>query len=155
MNLPAENTIPTTDFFESKEHYLAFRKAWSNAMNSDEKHNLEAYHHVLYAALRQRNYLAGFSPIVRESKLLAHWDHSPYRNGALVLDRIMKLRDQTKAFLEGSETGWRVEYINQMVNEALKPFDGAVTPEMLLEVGNYIADTNPELYESNGWTEAI
>ena len=83
----------TNTQFESKEHYLAFRKAWSNAVNSDkakthyeertytsrssrtvEKYRIDGWvtgaHHVLYNILRNRPFHKGFTMINIEKALM-------------------------------------------------------------------------------------
>jgi hypothetical protein len=46
-------------FFEDKEHYLAFRKAWKEAANNPHIH-LDAHHFMFYSAIRGRNCFEGF-----------------------------------------------------------------------------------------------
>ena len=87
----------TNTNFKSKEHYLAFRKAWSTAVNSDKakstvKHDsytvssgnstttfdyaervsgwMLGAHHVLYNMLRGRTFHRGFSVVSNKNKLL-------------------------------------------------------------------------------------
>lgn len=46
-------------FFEDKEQYLAFRKAWKAAANNPNIH-LDAEHFMFYSAIRGRNCFEGF-----------------------------------------------------------------------------------------------
>ena len=46
-------------FFEDKEHYLTFRKAWKAAANNPDIH-LQAEHFMFYSAIRGRNCFEGF-----------------------------------------------------------------------------------------------
>ncbi len=135
MNLLAK-ILPTQndDFFESKEHYLAFRAAWSKAMNSEEKHNLTCDHHLLYIAARKRDFLAGFSPIMRESKLRGEEGAAGerYRTAVKSLRRVTITRRGAQKLLEGNESYARG------VNNLLAPFDGTITPEMLIQIDDYI-----------------
>lgn len=82
----------TNSQFVSKEHYLAFRKAWANAVNSDKakphteirkstwRGTVEEYtvtvdgwltsaHHVLYNILRGKPFHYGFTMISNANKL--------------------------------------------------------------------------------------
>jgi len=56
-----------TSIFESKEHYLAFRKAWSESVNNLS--SISAFHHALYALLRNRDHRECFTPITNRNKL--------------------------------------------------------------------------------------
>ncbi len=137
MNLLAK-ILPTQndDFFESKEHYLTFRAAWSKAMNSEEKHNLTCDHHLLYIAARKRDFLAGFSPIMRESKLRGEEGAAGerYRTAVKSLRRVTITRRGAQKLLEGNESYARG------VNNLLAPFDGTITPEMLIQIDDYIQE---------------
>lgn len=46
-------------FFEDKEQYLAFRKAWKEAANNPNIH-LDAEHFMFYSAIRGRDCFEGF-----------------------------------------------------------------------------------------------
>ena len=56
----------TTNTFETKEQYLAFRAAWATAAQSKE---LTAEHHILFNILCGRPIDHGFTPITKPSKL--------------------------------------------------------------------------------------
>lgn len=60
--------MTTNNIFKSKEHYQAFRKAWSDAVNSDDT-DVTAAHFILYNILRGRSYDKGFTPVTRPTKL--------------------------------------------------------------------------------------
>lgn len=87
----------TNTKFESKEHYLAFRKAWANAVNSDKANSrcetktlrisvddsiteetyttrisgwIDASHHVLFNMLRDKPFHRGFSLISNRTRLV-------------------------------------------------------------------------------------
>ena len=49
--------------------YDALRHHWRALVTSDRRHELTAAHHLLYAALRGRDWRRGFTPIRRPSKL--------------------------------------------------------------------------------------
>jgi len=128
-------TVQTESPFESKEHYLAFRKAWSESVNSPEaKKTLEVSvygdpywepgcmnsgHFVLYAVLRGRDWRKGFTTPIKESKKN---NNSAYFAGTLV-KRYREINDQ---YTETSE------HLVGRMEIFLKPFKGTVTIEMLL-----------------------
>lgn len=56
----------TTNTFETKEQYLAFRAAWATAAQSKE---LTAEHHILFNILCGRPIDRGFTPITKATKL--------------------------------------------------------------------------------------
>jgi len=50
-----------TRYFENKEHYLNFRKAWSESVNNDDIY-LSGAHMLLYSLLRERDVREAFTP---------------------------------------------------------------------------------------------
>lgn len=67
-----------TEIFESKEHYLAFRQAWSSIFKRGlhkqkqpycDDSILSAKWHVLYALLRERDVTEMVAPILNHNKL--------------------------------------------------------------------------------------
>jgi hypothetical protein len=116
--------------FVSKEHYLAFRKKWSNAVNSEKakphdevrvytyKGSREEYtarvdgwltsaHHVLYNILRNRPFHKGFTMINKPSKIMGgHMPHLGLYQAVGELKNIIKLINQ------------EAEYIDPVKNEA-------------------------------------
>jgi len=142
-------TTNTNTHFENKEHYLAFRKAWSNAVNSEKAKKkvvddtswddtpirvtksgwIDAAHHVLYNILRNRDYDHGFTLITNRNKLL----NGTSPNLGLVqavtfLKRNQKwIREEAIAQENGKDYSW-----SKNVSEFLAPFDGTVTREMIM-----------------------
>lgn len=49
-----------TKYFENKEHYLAMRKAWAEAVNNPDIH-LTGAHFMFYNAIRGKDICCGFS----------------------------------------------------------------------------------------------
>lgn len=98
----------TAQFFSSPDSYNALRQHWSSLINSERKHTLSTAHHLLYQALRGKDWRKGFTCATNQRKL---------DNGAF--------------------TGWvlfrALSILHQPSAEAdlLAPFDGLVTPEML------------------------
>ena len=93
MKLIIENA--RTTFFNDKEHYLNFRKAWAEASNAPERMstlerndwgtyrkagNLTAAHNFLYSLLRGKDALKGFTPVTNTNKLSngAYINHGLY-----------------------------------------------------------------------------
>ena len=126
--------MTTNTHFETKEHYLAFRKAWSNAVNSEkakkkvveekswdsrtmirvtQKGWLTSTHMMVYNMLRGRAYDRGFTMITNRNKLM----NGTSPNLGLI---------QTIADLN------RMHRYPDCMSTFLEPFDGTVTEEMIL-----------------------
>jgi hypothetical protein len=144
--LQIENTREI--FFTSKEQYLHLRKVWSQAVNSKENYKLTASHHLIYALLRGRDAMKGFTPTTNTNKL---------SNGAYINYGLYEARNELSRM-----AGYAHKYINQAemakvdkntafwmgeVGNFLKPFDGAVTPQMLIKLNELCPKV--ELLESN------
>ena len=65
-------TNAKTSFFTSKEHYLAFRKAWADHVNAGKSVSPEQL--IVYALLREKPADYGFTPITNPAKLSAGAD---------------------------------------------------------------------------------
>lgn len=70
-----------TKYFESKEHYLAFRKAWANYVNENSD-ALWGAHFMFYAAIRGRNILEGFRNRSNLKKIYSQAYVNPGASGA-------------------------------------------------------------------------
>jgi len=153
----------TNTQFESKEHYLAFRKAWSNAVNSDkakthyeertytsrssrtvEKYRIDGWvtgaHHVLYNILRNRPFHKGFTMINKTSKIVGgHMPHLGLHQAAYQLKHLIG-KIKTEADYKPSKLSWfkkqeeKTYWGTESIEEFLAPFDGTVTREMLLNI---------------------
>lgn len=55
------NKTITSSFFASPEGYAALKARWSQIVNSNQKHDLTAAHHLIYAILRGKNWQKGFT----------------------------------------------------------------------------------------------
>lgn len=101
----------TAHIFPKSETYFALKKCWSHLMNSKRKYELSAAHHLLYLSLMGKDWRKGFTPPTNQRKV---------QNGAL--------------------QGWvlfRALYalhMKQHEAQLLAPFDGLVTPEMLIHI---------------------
>jgi hypothetical protein len=104
---------------EQRAQYYALCRHWSELINSEHKHDLQSYHHLLYAALCHRDWRKAFSPVRRASKLA---------NGRRPYDSAV----------------WALYVIGRTVFEErlLAPFGGLVTPEMLAALRLRLPDGN-------------
>jgi len=154
----------TNTQFESKEHYLAFRKAWSNAVNSDkakthyeertytsrssrtvEKYRIDGWvtgaHHVLYNILRNRSFHKGFTMINKLSKIAGgHMPHLGLHQAVYQLKHMKNLIMQ-EAECVPTKTSWFKKKVEEKpywgtnrINEFLAPFEGTVTREMIMDI---------------------
>src|SRR5205085_345139 len=95
--------------------YAALRRHWSGLVNSERKHTLTAAHHLLYLALRGKDWRRAFAPISNPRKLA---------NGALYDWGLVHALDGLHS---------------QVAEEALlAPFAGLVTPAMLQQVRAWV-----------------
>jgi len=118
-------------FFTSKEQYLHFRKVWSQAVNSPNAKKLTSAHHLIYALLRGRDAMKGFTPITSRNKL---------ENGAYINEGLYEARNELRS-LAGSNKN------NTDLETFLEPFEGTVTLKMLGKLTELCATV--ELLESN------
>jgi hypothetical protein len=105
------NTLPraiTARFFPEPDHYCALRDRWRWLLASDQRTQLTPAHHLLYLALRGRDWRRAFTPIRNPRKLA---------NGAFPGWALFRALDQI-------QRPWHEEWL-------LAPFDGIVTPAML------------------------
>lgn len=152
--------------FESKEHYLEFRKAWAVAVNDERaKQTLVKYehtpwgwkkgtvvsacdrrkgwitaaHHVVFNVLCERPVDTGFTTTKKEVRIA---------NGALWNSGIFRATSQLNGIIK------QIQYIAKHpdshfswhetnVNNFLEPFNGTVTREMITKLE--IADTQQYL----------
>ena len=121
------NTLPravTAHLFASTESYAALRRHWSVLMRSDRRHELTAAHHLLYLALIGKDWRRSFTPIANRRKL----DNGAFPSWPL-------FRALWSLHSEADET-W-----------LLAPFEGLVTPAMLLAIRRLVARRSAYAYE--------
>ena len=133
-------------FFTSKEQYLHFRKVWSQAVNSEKakktRHQdsygtwrksgwLTATHHMVYALLRGRDAMNGFTPITSRNKL---------ENGSYINEGLYEARNELRSSAGSNKN-------NEALEKFLEPFEGTVTLKMLGKLSELCATV--ELLESN------
>lgn len=111
----------TSKFFKSQEEYDNLKKYWSTLVNSEEKDNLTATHHLVYLVLMGKDWRKAFIP----SSKAIRWENG-YKPG--IDQAIIRLNYAVNSsFYESNIT---------------KPFGGLVTHEMLVEVRNVICKPN-------------
>ena len=105
------NTLPravTAQIFPIPDSYNALQRHWSSLIHSGRRHDLSAAHHLLYQALRGKDWRKAFTCPANPRKLA---------NGAFL--------------------GWSLFRSHEMLHSRLSedallaPFDGLVTPTML------------------------
>jgi len=131
--LQIENTREI--FFTSKEQYLHLRKVWSQAVNSAENYKLTAGHHLIYSLLRGRDAMKGFTPTTNTNKL----SNGAYINYGLYEARneLSRMAGYVRGYIKNAEMAKvdkNVAFWMGEVGNFLKPFDGAVTPQMLIKL---------------------
>ena len=129
-------TTNTNKYFTHKEHYLAFRSFWAQAVNSKEI-EMTGAHHMLYNILRGKAYDNGFAPNIRTSKL---------QNGHFINQGLRQAYMDLKGMIDsiGNERNWHNGWLKTM----LSIFQGSVTEDMLKmielpEVGIMMPDYGP------------
>jgi hypothetical protein len=134
-NLVKQDIEVKHSFFESKEHYLKFKKSWKQYI-ADGKHKCGTYptsnggeakydsdltvtHHLVYNALRKRDLSKSFSPITGANKLESNGGN-PYA-----------AYDYAR---------WRIGYLAKSGNlsNLNEPFGGTVSQEMLQELSEVL-----------------
>lgn len=113
----------TTQIFTDKSEYLSLCAHWSGLMNSEQKRELSAAHHLLYLALTGRDWRKGFTPVSNRRKL---------ENGGFY--------------------AWKMFEALRMLHSALydewllRPFGGLVTPEILGRIRQFAPKAQPHEY---------
>ena len=115
-----------TRYFKDKEHYLNFRKAWSESFNNDEVH-LSGAHMFLYSFLRGRDVREAFTPTSRPTKL---------NNGHLINSGMYWAKDPLTRLTGPWATESNFEYF-------LKPFKGTLDKETLIQAVNDMPKLSP------------
>lgn len=144
MNEQLNTDSNNKTFFTSKEHYVAFRTAWRDFINSG-KHkrktyidsqggvcklssNLYAEHHLLYNLLRKRDVTKAFSPAISKSKIEYY---SRFTNPPEYY-ALITAKNSIKHYVAYHEKGFtnKMEYL-------LEPFNGTVTPDMVAKAWHH------------------
>lgn len=134
-------------YFQTKENYLAFRKAWADAVNSPDakprieewertnyftgsheivryrvKGNLTATHHLVFNLLRGKDATVGFTPITNKTKLV---------NGMAINHGLYWARYSLAQIARQAKS---IGGCREIVDKFLAPFCGTVTVEMLIDL---------------------
>ena len=138
-------------FFETKEQYLAFRKAWANAVNSDKAKSKTVYsefydgtirepgwitaaHHIFYNIVRNHPIDTGFTPVTRKTKL---------ENGAIINGGLYEGWVALKAVVETAKEKTNSSFFNKpkisdyrerQLVAFLEPFARTINTEMLAQI---------------------
>lgn len=149
--------MTTNNFFETKEQYLAFRKAWSNAVNDPRakprleddtdwdgtpirvkvKGWLTGSHHMLYNIARGREFDHGFTFIRKRIRLLSNHYlnegiyHAHWKLQYMV-DKAKRIANDDFAQIRNPKE--RKAQLTEEVNQFLKPFAGTITLEQLASI---------------------
>jgi len=104
--------------------------------------NLRSHHHLLYAALRQRDWKAGFKPLTNKNHLQSVYMNDPYFARGEALSTLRTASELAKRLIEGSKFGGKLsKWAQEDLDKTLAPFRKTVTPEMLVEAFEYIQKT--------------
>ena len=141
-----------TRYFNDKDHYIRFLKAWKRATNSvnckatknkyygnKESGWLTGAHMFLYALLRGKDVYSAFTPITKTTKLqngfyLNHGMYWAYSD----LRRICELASQQDR-----------DYAKRRVEEFLAPFNGTIDVERLVQLAQDLPQLSP-IYSDYG-----
>lgn len=110
----------TARFFPDIESYVALQRRWSALVNSDRRHELTAAHHLLYLALRGKDWRRAFMPITNRRKL---------ENGAFVAWGLFRALGTL--------------HYSRDEDALLAPFGDLVTPEMLRQARALLPQPSP------------
>lgn len=132
-------------FFKDKEHYLNFRKAWAEAINSPMKHELTSTQHLLYAILRGKDIEKGFAPVTNVNKLL---------NGMLVNYGLWEAMRWLKEQCERAAKPTISDWMNSSLKSFLEPFKGTIDKKTLVKLLEHLPEVKP-IYSNYGLTRKI
>lgn len=110
----------TARIFPNPDAYNALRQQWSRLINSERRHELTAAHHLFYLALTGKDWRRGFTVPINRRKLEngAFWGWAMFRALQVIHNRFKE-------------------------QELLAPFDGLITPQMLVELRRWLPSGNP------------
>ena len=114
----------TAQFFPNPDSYNAFRKHWSDLINSEHKHELSAAHHLHYLALIGKDWRKAFTPPTNPRKL--------DNGGFCAWGMFRALETIQLTFKE---------------DELLAPFDGSIALQMLVELRSLLPKANAYVYK--------
>jgi hypothetical protein len=155
-------------FNDSKEQYLHFKQIWSQAVNSDKAKKtvefeptfeytyrkdgwLTSAHHLIYALIRGGDAYKAFTPVTKKSKL----ENGAYLNYGLHMARwylsyFANRANQYVADVEGGKQKLSIfgkkrviQKDHSQLEEFLLPFDGTITPQMIIKLDELCPDVKP------------
>ena len=132
-----------TTFFETKEQFLTFRKAWAAASQAG---TLQREHHLLYNIIRSKPITNGFTPITNTNKL----QNGAYINHGLYLGHLVlfSARQHARNIVKYRESGGdryakTLKFYEHMFQSVIQPFLDHL-PEQKELRGDKIIDLNYE-----------
>jgi len=124
---------------DRKKHFA--KCAWGDFLYL-KRGNLRSYHHLLYAALRQRDWKAGFKPLTNKNHLQSVYMNDPYNARNEALSTLRTSSELAKRHIEGSKFGGKLsKWAQEDLDKILAPFRETVTPEMLVKAFEYIQES--------------
>lgn len=148
VNSPSakRRTIPCDEWFEPPKHSVVTISRGTGRRR--ENGLLTSTHHLIYTLLREKEPLETFKPKTKQNALL---------NGAYINHGLWHARwelgwiaSQAKRYIDIEETDnvkSGIVFAMNKVGEFLKPFDGTITPQMLIDLDKACPKVEP--LESN------
>lgn len=148
-------------FFESKEHYVSFRKAWKDNF-AQGKHkpyshgssydgtplravsDITSSHHMIYNALRGRDLGKSYTPITNSNKL-NHSGISAYGGCIQAHRKIFYAQALVKEMAGEKKRIWLIDRLDADVKLLLAPFNGTITHDTLIKLCEHL--THPDEWE--------
>ena len=121
----------TTQYFETKNQYLAFRAEWAKAA---QEGNLTAAHHVLLNILRGHPIDRGFAPITSKNKLMngTRINHGLY----FAADTLNGFINRAKDFVQKRDSSFfgKKKEPDFWLEKFLKPLSKTLTVDFLANI---------------------
>lgn len=146
------NTSIKKTLFVSKDHYLAFRIAWAKAVNSEKAKStlkpgygntryrvqgwITSAHMAMYNLLRDKPIYEGFTHITNKNRLVLGGT-SPILGFDQAVDKLEYYIGMARSIKQDSKQRVSPYYVER-VKAFIEPFDGLITLDMLISLGEYI-----------------
>ena len=111
-----------TNYFNSKEQYLTFRKAWANA---SQNKLLDGGHYAMFNLLMKRPIERGFTPITNVVKL---------QNGFSINHGLAMASNHLRSMINTAKQDKPASWMKYRLECFLAPFDGAIPIEMIKQL---------------------
>lgn len=115
----------TTQYFETKDQYLAFRAEWAKAAQNREWPHLTGAHHVLLNILRGHPIDRGFAPITSKNKLL---------NGTRINHGLYFATDSLNNYINRAKEVVQTKKHDCWLESFLKPLSKTLTVDFLASI---------------------